>query len=205
MLYLIKLKSQKLNMSLIVKGGSLLTITLISVIFLSSNAYKIVNSLYQFLGQKGYFSYALFTLARTLKTGDIAFEMSTRNIIHDNAWEFIKTNIFLGNGIGAFHDYYGIYTHNIILDILTTFGIVGILLFLILFVKSISNIFGSSGYDKVFGVLIFCLAIIPLWFSMNFFVSKEFWTLIMIGLSSNRKFSSRNYPKNQNRKVGGSL
>lgn len=187
LLYMNKLSNQRLNFKSIVKISSIFLIISISTLFISINAYKIVNSAYQLLSQKGYFSYALFTLSRTLKTGNIAFEMSTRNVIHESAWEFIRDKLFFGNGIGAFHNYYGIYSHNLILDILATFGIVGFFFFLILFIRAMIKILCSSEFDRVFGILILTLAIIPLWFSMNFFVSKEFWVLLMIGFDLNKK------------------
>lgn len=195
LLYLNKLSTRKLNFNFIMKQISLFFITIIGAFFIAINAYKIVESLYQFLVQKGYFSYALFTLTRTLRTGDVAFEMSTRDVIHDSAWEFIGNNLMFGNGIGAFHDYYGIYSHNLILDILATFGVIGFIIFLILFIKSIQKLLTSSGYDRLFGILIVSLATIPLWFSMNFFVSKEFWVLIMMGLGSIKESTHFKYSK----------
>lgn len=180
-LFLNRLRSQDLKFKINQKSIGIILSAFIGLILIIVNAYSIVNFFYRFFLDNGYFSYALFTLSRILRTGNLSFELFTRNVIQERAWEYIGKYLILGNGIGSFHDFYGIYTHNLILEILATFGVVGLIVFTYLITRSIRRIVMSSGYDRLFGLLIILLSIIPLWFSMNLFVSKEFWVLIMIG------------------------
>lgn len=157
---------------------------------LALNAYPIVNFLFKLAESRGYFSYSLYTLNRALENNDFSSEFDSRSAIHEDAYAFIEEHPIFGGGIGAFHNTNGIYTHNLILDILTTFGFAGLLGFTIVILRSITKIFKVKSYDQIFYILFCCLAIIPLWFSINMFASKEFWIMFLIAFEPiSRKYN----------------
>ena len=93
--------------------------------------------------------------------------------------EDIENNIILGNGVGADRIYLceiqnnkkctdnearGSYSHNLILEIVYSFGLFGIAMLLVLIVKFIL----SSKYDRSYFILIAFIGVVPLLMSFSF-------------------------------------
>ena len=98
--------------------------------FIYQNLYSILTYFYNFFKSIGYKSYSLYTYIKTMD-GKIN-GMSHRDVIWDAAYYYFSKNQVFGYGIGAFHSYYGIYTHNIFWEILTSFGIFGFIIAIII-------------------------------------------------------------------------
>lgn len=163
--------------------GSFITLGIFALI---RNLTSIIETIYLFLLEKNFNSYSLYSLTRFLNSRDISNEMSPRTAIHNSAWEIIKDNSVFGAGLGWFHDYYGIYSHNIGLDFLLSFGIIGTVIVLIVILRSVVNFRLYSDSMKIFYLSVLFITAIPLWFSIHFNVSKTFWIIIYIGLTSKK-------------------
>ena len=145
------------------------------------NIKSIIVSINNFILTKGMYSYALTTLINTFEGKKTS--MDSRMILWNNAFSMIKHKPLIGNGLGYYETFEGIYTHNIFLDILVSYGIIGLTLFIILIIKSLINIMKSKNYyKKIFGIIIFNLSIPLLSFSSNIYYNWSFWILLIIGI-----------------------
>lgn len=151
--------------------GAIIVINLDSVFYLIT----------KFSGKTGVYSYSLTTLNMILSR-DNTEALSIRSSIWGNAWStFLKAPI-LGHGTvyleGSSNSVSG-YAHNIVLDIMVSYGILGLIIFLWIFMKSLRFIIWTTDmYFRYTLILFFIISIIPLSFSLTFWKSSEFWVLI---------------------------
>lgn len=114
------------------------------------------------------------------------------------AWEMFLNNPLIGNGYGSFNGYNNIkwtldqkYPHNIILEILSEFGIIGLLFFGYVFYKiiySINHLSDGTGFATRLPLLI--LLFFSLWlamFSKDLSTQSLLW--IFLALIDKHKFS----------------
>src|SRR5699024_12844269 len=87
---------------------------------------------------------------------------------------------------------YGIYSHNLIIDIINSFGIIGLCIISFLIIKTIFRIKTSNIYLGISIILMFSLSIIPLMFSTTFIELSEFWIFILIGTFTMNKDFTKN-------------
>ena len=82
----------------------------------------------------------------------------------------------LGNGTGTFNVRYDGYEHNIFLEVLNSWGIIGITILCVVFYKSWITILKMKDYDKkALSVTFMILALVPLMVSMTFWNYQVFW------------------------------
>lgn len=101
---------------------------------------------------------------------------SVRTKIWESAIDWVKRNP-LGYGIGKFETLMNGYTHNIELDIVITFGIIGLIIFFFLCLYATKKIiYMKDRGEKIF--LIGCLIcwFVPMQFSLTFWNVSLFWT-----------------------------
>ncbi|MFJ7363445.1 O-antigen ligase family protein [Peribacillus frigoritolerans] len=166
----------------LVKRFFLYGFALTAIYIIWINLLNIINTLINIVEKINLNSYSLTTLKSILIDRTIENRLSEREQIWQNAKDFIEINPLIGSGTAAFHSNFGIYPHNLFLEILTSYGMLGLIIFIILWLKSCKVVLISSSFDKIFCILMLCLWVVPLTFSMNIFESKEFWIFIMIGL-----------------------
>ena len=104
--------------------------------------------------------------------------LSGRENIWANAISYFWDSPIFGHGIGSFENIYGIYTHNLILETLTSTGIIGLIVILISFIKCIKKII--IGENKSFYFALLIIGIFPLLFSIYIYKWLFFWILIYI-------------------------
>lgn len=109
--------------------------------------------------------------------------LSGRDVIWGNAISYFKNSIIFGHGIGSFESVYGVYAHNLIFEILTSYGIVGGAFFLISVIKYVYNIFKSSGKLKYILMLFFTLGLVPLMFSIYTFRWPYYWIYLYLSIA----------------------
>lgn len=124
----------------------------------------------------------------SLKSAQLMFENNShyvhsdtnaRSYIWNNAWSLFENKYFLGNGFGYYKSKYGAYEHNLFLEILVSWGIVGLFSFCLILFTAIRNYFKSSDMDKkVVVVTFFFLWVIPMQFSTSFWINPFFWSFI---------------------------
>ena len=123
------------------------------------------------------------------------FTSARSDLIYKPLIEDIENNIILGNGVGADRIYLceiqnnkkctdnearGSYSHNLILEIVYSFGLFGIAMLLVLIVKFIL----SSKYDRSYFILIAFIGVVPLLMSFSFLSYFYFWLFVSILFSN---------------------
>lgn len=166
------------------KLGLAIGILLVTMFILLINLNPILVLLNErFMIPNGYSSYSLNTLIRFTTNWNFSAEYSSRGVVQEEALNYIfNNNLVLGNGIGSFHNYYGAFSHNYLIDIMNGLGIIGIVGFFVLLINSLRSFIRSDKDQGLFFILMFCLSMIPLTFSSTYIETGEFWILLFYGL-----------------------
>ncbi|WP_353164645.1 O-antigen ligase family protein [Empedobacter brevis] len=112
-----------------------------------------------------------------------------RSKLIDLALNDISSNLITGNGIGVFDSKYGIYPHNILVQVFYEGGIFYLLLILLVFINFFRVIF-SKDYTaeyKIFIIYLFFAGIFELFFSNVYWRSVFFWFFVGIMLNNKNK------------------
>ncbi len=151
------------------------------VILITISIDKILLLIIDFLETIDFNSYSLKAFYQML------FEQSSglsgRDIIWENAYVYFKNSIFFGHGIGSFENVYGFYSHNILFEILTSFGILGGISFLISLIKYGFNILKNFNESRYILILFFSMGIIPLMFSVYTFRWPYYWIYLYLSIA----------------------
>lgn len=109
--------------------------------------------------------------------------LNTRESIYSNSIELIKNNPF-GIGIGNFESMYGTYPHNIVLDIIVTFGIInGVILILCIIISTIKKTIEVKDKNNMIFLIFVVSNFLKLVFSKTFINDINFWLLVLVLLS----------------------
>lgn len=156
--------------------------SIIYIIFIAVLIIRLEDLVYwlrEYLQSIGINSYFLTKAVFAFRSG-ISESLSGRDDITDQAINLITSNNFMPNGIGYFQYVTGIvYPHNIILDILVSFGFFGLILLFVFIVFAIRKYIKIK--DMYFKILIVPLSIyllIRLSFSGTFWSEEELWMLV---------------------------
>ena len=95
---------------------------------------------------------------------------------------YFKESWIWGHGIGAFQNKYGGYTHNIFFEILTSYGMIGMSIFIVLLLMYIYKIFMSYGYYRILLIAFLIIGIFPLLLSIYTFKWQYFWAFIILSI-----------------------
>lgn len=162
---------------------------LIKIFLLTSLSVLLVNNinnflmiLQDFLTKLNFDSYSIHAISLMLSGASSG--LSGREEIWMNAISYFYENPIIGHGIGAFEKIYEIYTHNLILETLTSTGIFGLLLIIVSIIKYIRK--SSMNENKCFYFALLIVAIVPLLFSIYIFRWLYFWILIYIAYDKSR-------------------
>jgi len=113
-------------------------------------------------------------------SGELAEASSGRDVLFHRCIELMNENP-LGNGVGfwMYDDVMnGLYPHNIILQVGTEFGIIGIIILLMLILRSIIKIASLDSVWYLFAAYIFSITIGRLMVSSMYWERPEFWVYI---------------------------
>lgn len=148
----------------------------ITAIVISATYKPVLVSVNDFLISNNINSYSLRSLEQgALEGGDI---YSGRESIWSSAIVQSNRSPIVGNGSGYFISQRGVYTHNIFLELVTSWGMVGLVVFLIVF-GSFIRVFRASVRDNKIILLFFAtLGVAPLLFSLEIFSWVYFWIFI---------------------------
>jgi len=157
----------------------------IAVIIISFNIDSILKFIYnEVLIKLGYNSYALSKFTSSLTKLDLHVLFSGRMEIWTKALNMIRESPLIGHGLGSFQARYGFYSHNIILDILIFYGLLGFLIFGFLILASLYKIWRSKTSVKLIGFLFLSLWFPKLFFSAYFMEDFGFWCFIAFSFFS---------------------
>ncbi len=157
---------------------------LIMPLILFANIDTIMSNTINELRNIGIKSYSIKTISKMIDGNSTG--LSGRDIIWSNANQFYNQSPLVGNGIGSFEAQYGYYSHNIILDMTTSFGTAGIVLLLIIIVNLLINANQSAINEKTMYIALIAMAITPLLFSIYVYKWPYFWMMIYASLSKKK-------------------
>ncbi len=144
------------------------------------NIEKILLTIFKYLQSKDIYSYSIRSMYNMFS--GVSNGLSGRDKIWKNAIEYFQESFIWGNGIGSFQNKYGIYTHNIFLEILTSYGVIGMFVFLTLSSIYVYKIHKSIGDYKVILIMFMVMGIFPLMLSIYTFKWQYFWIFIIMSL-----------------------
>ncbi len=137
--------------------------------------YNIVTNIYKIN------SYSLNKFTSYFQHPDNVILYSGREEIWNKSLNMIKENIFFGSGIGSFQSKFGFYSHNIFLDLLLFFGLIGLIIFTFFIIFAFINIYSARKYVKstsILGIIFLSLWFPKLFFSTHFLEDIGFWCFI---------------------------
>lgn len=162
--------------------------TVVLLLIISLVLYLSANSIFQLLlllaEHYGIDSYSLGSIYEMINHGGlIGSNSDTRTPIWESAWDMYLSHPILGNGVGTFALRQDGYEHNIFLEILNSWGIIGFFILMISILKSRMSIKRMKDSDrKVIAVVFMMMAFIPLLISMTFWKYQFFWAFFAITL-----------------------
>lgn len=166
--FFLYIKKQRKAILLTLLGGALLLIIAYQFRF------QIFDVFYDFALQLGVPSYSMATFREMLYVSpDRIFALRTD--IWDNCLIEIQSHPIFGIGVGAFQSKYGLYPHNIFLDILTSAGWIIFIPFVIILIVSLFSIKKMPHDKKIFMIMILFMWIIPMQMSLNMWNYMIFW------------------------------
>lgn len=157
-----------------------------ALLFIKGNLYLMMISLYKRLQALGVDS----RIFRQILTDEFS-DSSGRNIIAKQVFSGIAERPFFGYGLygDTTLNSFGTYSHNIILELMASFGVpIGIALFLA-FIVSFFRIITSKRYPveyKIILITFFCVGFVKLFISSSFTQEAYFYLLIGM-LAANKK------------------
>lgn len=156
-------------------------------IFLILNLRKILKPIVDFLVQHGIESYSLrhFELYASMDKLD---QLSSGRIeIWRIANKVIENNFILGTGIGGFQSKFGAYPHNLYFDLMTTHGVVGLIVFLVVITRCLINFKKMKGTKKYLTLIFFILWFPMLFFSQHMYEVSSLWIFITLTFKRERE------------------
>ncbi len=105
--------------------------------------------------------------------------LNGREMLYDEAYKHISSNLMMGHGIGYLESYGFGYVHNIFLEILLSFGIIGMVIIIALFILFMRRVFlmhDDLAVVKFF--LLFFSGEMMLNFSSSYWLYPSFWLMI---------------------------
>lgn len=158
--------------SIIIKRLCVIIFILAVMLF---NLKKIVELLIELIKNLNMETYSLVTFLNILQNnGNEVYH--SRTDIWEKAICVFRKRILLGNGIGYFEAQFNGYTHNFLLDIAVSSGLVGIIVILTMLFFSIKRVVKlQDNYKKYFLMIMFVLAFVPMMFSLTYWTVMPFW------------------------------
>lgn len=140
----------------------------------------LLEYLIESLDNFGLYSYALTKYLNIFNGESIASTSSGRDDIYGLAFKRIDESFWFGSPLNTcFLDSGSIYYHNIILDILVNFGIIGFSFFIFFIFYNIFKVVCSNSKErKMIFFVLFLIAMGRLFVSSSFWQRPEFWVFV---------------------------
>lgn len=153
------------------------------VFLLYFNLDTIMNLFDKLLSALNYHSYSYMKFSSMLN-GDYLETLSGRDVIYSQARSIINTNSIFGGGIGAFEQVTGYYVHNIFYDFILSFGFLGAIIIVSIFLYFIYFSFKETNeYNKSVFVILLSLWFPKLLLSSTYIYDIGFWCCLVFSLS----------------------
>ena len=152
-------------------------------------AYKEVLDVAIYVVEKlGINSYALATIQIILEDTSSNSVYDTRINIWQDSLEFFSNAPILGKGIGFYRSQRGVYEHNLFLEVLNAWGIIGISVLLIAICKCFRSLLTTKLAEyKVLMIIFAILGFVPLMSSLTLWIHAPFWIFISFGMKKRHR------------------
>ncbi len=171
-----------------IKGSTKKKIVMISIgVILVLGFNTIIEVAYNIAVNNNINSYSIRSLQQVVdKT---ASGLSGRENIWKEAQIQIENNLVFGNGAGYYRttNNEGMYTHNIVYDVLIEYGIVMFAILTILVLKGIMKIRKERGEERLVGIIFLIMWFPKLFFSSYLQAEIGFWLFLIWGIVNRRK------------------
>lgn len=159
---------------------------------LVANVEGIVARVSDFLVERGYSSYAL-NAALMYLGGSMSSLSAEREVLWASALVMVERRPVLGYGLGYFEKTHGIYVHNFVMELAISYGVVGLVPYLLGLLNGVAQIVRSREELRTIGILLLVMSFPKLLTSVYIFVEPSFWMLIYYGLYApyHRKVAAR--------------
>lgn len=165
--------------------------------FLLINYYReILQFIHSILTAQGIKIVALDKMIMMLKTSGAD---NGRNVLYESASQYFFTSPMIGHGIGYFEKMQNTYVHNIFLEILCEYGILGLLSASVIIIANFRALMkGKINQTKILGLLLFCISMPTLFFSNTYWMLPQFWIYFFWTISKYKEMRKKNiarYPE----------
>lgn len=145
----------------------------------------IVETIYEFANRNDINSYSIKTIYQVVKGNSSG--LSGREKIWEKAEGELSKNILLGNGAGYYRTTNnGVYSHNLIFDVLIEYGIIIFTILCIVILKGVLKIVKVDGEDRLIGLIFLSMWFPKLFFSSYFQSEMGFWLFLIWALMSDK-------------------
>ena len=124
--------------------------------------------------------------------------------LYNSAFSVSSNRYFIGGGAGSTAYDLGFYSHNLFVDVLVDFGLIGVAIFIAFIIRILLRYVTTKDKDRRtrFCFLLFITAIIPLLFSKSWLYDTQFWfsasaLFISLATRSSKKITATNYYQNK--------
>lgn len=128
----------------------------------------------------------ILSISKTVRRISLGTADSGRNELYMIAWDYIKQSPIIGNGIGYFELNQGIYIHNILIEIICEYGLVGFFLCGFFLFKSARSSINCEDINDLFKMFLFCYTIPMLFFSNTYWLIPHFWFYLFFEISTKK-------------------
>ena len=180
---------------LIRKGGkfslSSIMVLIVMGLIIYFNLDKIISGGFDFATSIGFAdSYSLRTFEALLAGAD-EMVVGTRYDVWDEAIAMFNQKKLFGWGVGWFEKFSEQpYPHNIFLEVMVEYGILGLILFSAIFIIAVIRMARIKDFEKkVFTIFVFILWFLPLSVSLTFWKVSFFWMFWFLCFSSNKSIN----------------
>lgn len=153
-------------------------IILTAIIIIILNIENILKNLISILEHYNYYSYSLRSFYNVILENSSG--LSGRELLWDDAMLIIQSHPILGQGIGLYESMYNGYSHNLILDIGMSYGIIGLMVLTFILLNGVRRYIANKGNERLIYIIFLSLSIPKLMFSSYFYGEMSFWILIFI-------------------------
>jgi len=158
-----------------IKKMVIVTLLSIAVILLLTNLEEVLLFIQQWGVTRGFSMPALDKMIRMMTLG---IEDNGRNDFSSLAIDVFKTSPLLGRGVGYYESVSGVYTHNMITELLCEAGVIGLLCAMLPILKNFIDLFIGKQEDsemRSFNSFLFFITIPLLMFSSSYWLLPSFW------------------------------
>ena len=166
---------------------------IVTIVFILLMLYLYYTDIFLFFvgiaDKLGVASYSLNTMKLILENSSDNAVYDSRIDIWNNALQYFHQNPIIGCGIGYYKSVSEGYEHNLILEVLNSWGIVGAILLFVTLFRSMVRIAKKISFSQQTTIVSFLIiAIFPLLTSMTFWAYQPFWAFITFSLVKSRIF-----------------